>query len=154
MRTSVDVHNYLQARDIPHEIFLLNSPTRTAERAAALLGLNLCEIIKTVIFFIDGEPVAVVTCGDKKVSYKKLKKVLGTSRVRLATPEEVVELTGYVVGATPPFCFENKIRILIDKSVLDVEVVYTGGGEINAMLKMKSQDLQGVTQGEIVDVTD
>lgn len=152
MRSSVDVHNLLEDQGIRHEIFLVESPAKTAERAAALLQLKPSEVAKSVLFLAEAQPVLVILPGSKRVNYKKLKKVLGTNKVYLAEARQVVDLTGYVLGATPPLAHENKVRTLMDRSLLEVEVLYTGGGEPNAMLKIKPQDLKKVTAAEIVEV--
>lgn len=154
MRTSVDVHNFLQDKNVQHEIFLVDDPIKTAERAAALLRLDPSEVAKSVLFFASKEPVLVIVSGNKRVSYKKLKKVLGTSKVYLADARSLVTITGYVVGATPPLAHQVKMRTLIDQGIMDVNVLYTGGGEVNAMLKIKPEDLKKVTQGQIVDVSE
>lgn len=153
MKTSVDVHNYLQVEEIPHEIFLLNSPTKTAERTAALLGLNLGEVIKSVVFMGKDTPILIILPGDRKVSYKKVKEALGISKLRLATLQEVTDFTGYVLGATPPLAHKKKLYTLVDASVLDKDVLYTGCGEVNALLKIRPQDLIRVTKAQVVDVS-
>lgn len=168
MRTSVDVHNFLQDKGVQHEIFLLDSPARTAERAAALLQLKLTEVVKSVMFFArlphhqkdyrggqaDKEPILVLVAGEQMVNYKKLKKILDTPHVSLADAQSVVDATGYVIGATPPLAHQKKMRTLIDTGVMELDMVYTGGGEANAILKMKPKDLQALTDGEVVDVAD
>lgn len=172
MKTSVDVHNLLQDKGVQHEIFLLDSPARTAERAAALLQLKLTEVVKSVMFFArraeflggassseaggqaDKEPILVLVAGEQMVSYKKLKKILRTSHVSLADAQSVVDATGYVIGATPPLAHQKKMRTLIDTGVMELDMVYTGGGGANAILKMKPKDLQALTNGEVVDVAD
>ncbi|MDI6891696.1 MAG: YbaK/EbsC family protein [Actinomycetota bacterium] len=154
MKTSVDVHNFLQSLEVPHEIFLLRSPVKTAKGAAVILGLKTSEILKSVLFLADEKPILVILPGDKKVSYKKLKKLLGASRIRLATTREVMNLTGYIIGATPPLAHQTSLLSLIDGDVMKCDVVYTGGGELNAMLKMRAEDLKQVTNGEVVDVAD
>ena len=154
MKSSVDVHNHLQVEEIPHEIFLLSSPARTAERSAALLGLNLSEVVKSVVFMTDSKPILVLVPGDRKVNYKKVKNALDVDKLRLASSQEVIDFTGYVLGATPPFAHRTNLSTLVDSSIAGKEVVYTGGGEINAMLKIRSQDLIRATNAEIADVSE
>jgi Cys-tRNA(Pro) deacylase len=154
MKTSVDVHNYLQVEEIPHEIFLINSPAKTAERTAALLGLNLDEVIKSVIFMAKDQPVLLILPGDRKASYKKVKEVLGVSKLRLASSREVTGLTGYVLGATPPLAHQTNLHTLIDQSVFSKDVLYTGGGEINALLKIRPQDLVRATEARVADISE
>ncbi len=152
MKTSIDVHNFLQAKGIKHEIFLVDTPTLTAQRAAALLGLKSCEVTKSVLFLVEKEPVLVVLPGDCRVSYKKMKKVLGTSKIKLASPDEVVKYTGYTLGATPPLAHQTPIKVLIDKRVAKREIIYTGAGDVTAVLKIRSEDLIKVIGVDVIDV--
>lgn len=154
MKTSVDVHNYLQVEEIPHEIFLLNSPAKTAERTAALLGLHLDEVVKSVVFMVKDKPILTIVPGDRRASYKKVKEILGVSKLRLASSQEVTDLTGYVLGATPPLAHRTSLYTLIDQSIVDKKVLYTGGGEVNAMLKIRPQDLIRATEGKVADITE
>ena len=154
MKTSVDVHNHLQTVEVPHEIFLLSSPTKTAERTAALLGLRLSEVVKSVIFMAEDRPILVLVPGDRRVSYKKVKDALSINKLKLATSQEVIDHTGYTLGATPPFAHRTDIDTLVDGVIAGKEVVYTGGGELNAMLKIRSQDLIRAAGAKVADVSE
>lgn len=153
MRNSIDVHNHLQNKEIQHEIFLVEDPIKTAERAAALLRLEPCKVIKSLIFLIDEEPVLVIVPGNRRACYKKLKNSLGASKVIFANVQNVVDITGYMIGTTPPVAHQTVLRTLIDRRVLIEDVIYTGGGELNAILKIRSQDLEKVTNAQIADVS-
>ncbi len=154
MRTSVDVHNFLISKGTLHEICLLGGPAMTAERVSALIRINLAEIVKSVIVFVDREPLLVLVPGDKRASYKRIKKYLGAKRVRLALPEEVVEITGYVIGATPPLAFQRNLQTLMDERVLRQDVIYTASGEVSSILKIRPEDLKEVTNAEVADIAE
>ncbi len=70
----------------------------------------------------------------------------------MASVEEVVRITGYTLGATPPVALAQPARVLMDKRILENEVVYTGGGDVTAVLKIRSEDLKKVAQAEVVDI--
>ena len=154
MKSSVDVHNFLQSKGIQHEIFLTSIPPMSAKRASAILGLELKEITKSVVFFCGNKPFLILVPGNLRVSYKKLKNILNEPKVRLATPDEVIKNTGYTIGATPPVCFNNELKIIIDKKVIEKEIVYTGGGEVTAILKIKSNDLKKITEAAVEDISE
>jgi len=141
MRTSVDVHNYLQGIEMPHEIFLLERPAKTAERAAALLGLHPSEIVKVVVFMVDDKPLAVLLPGNRRVNYARLKKHAGTKNVRLASHAELLELTDYPIGATPPVALKEDVPVCLDEALERAEILYTAAGELNAILKVRCRDL-------------
>ena len=152
MLSSVDVHNYLQTASIPHELRRMPEPARTASRAAVVLGLHPHHIIKSVFFFAAGEPVLVMIPGDCMVDYTKLKSELGVSQLRLLNADEVRRLTGYLIGCTPPVALETEMPKYIDLHALREDVVYTGGGEPNMILKIRSYDLVRAADAEVVDI--
>ena len=152
MLSSVDVHNYLQTANIPHEISRMPEPARTAERAAVVLGLHPHQVVKSVFFMAAAEPVMVMVPGDRMVDYAKLKAELGTSRLRLLNADEVRQLTGYLIGCTPPVALKNEMPKYIDLHALREDVVYTGGGEPNMILKIRSYDLVRAADAEVVDI--
>ena len=152
MRTSVDVHNHLQTLDIPHELSKLPAAARSVEQIAAQLGLEAYQIIKVVVFFADQSPLAALMPGDRKADYNKLKKVTGSSSLRLADPDEVRKLTGYLVGYTPPVAWVNELPAYIDMQALREDVVYAGSGEPHTILKIRSYDLVRAADAEVVDI--
>jgi Cys-tRNA(Pro) deacylase len=149
---SVDVHNYLQTANIPHELSRMPEPARTASRAAAVLGLNPDQIVKSVLFIAGEDPVMVMIPGDRKVDYAKLKHELGVSHLRLINADEVRQLTGYLIGCTPPVALKTEMPRYIDLHALREDVVYTGGGEPQMILKIRSYDLVRAADAEIVDI--
>ncbi len=152
MLSSVDVHNYLQTANIPHELRRVPEPPRTAFRAAAMLGLQPHQVIKSVFFFADRNPVMVMIPGDNMVDYTKLKAELGVTHIRFPNTEEVRQLTGYFVGSTPPVALKSDVPAYIDLHALREDVVYTGGGEPDMILKIRSYDLVRAADAEVVDV--
>ncbi len=150
--SSVDVHNHLQNANIPHELRRIPEPARTAQRAAAVLGLQPNQIVKSILFHADGRPIMVMVPGDRTVDYAKLKKELGVSRLRMLSADEVRQLTGYLIGCTPPVALKTEMPVYIDLQALREDVVYTGGGEPQMILKIRSYDLVRATDAEIIDV--
>ncbi|MBN2028322.1 MAG: hypothetical protein JW854_16355 [Actinobacteria bacterium] len=152
MLSSVDVHNYLQTANIPHEISRMPKPARTAERAAVVLGLQPYQVVKSVFFMVAAAPIMAMVPGDHLVDYTKLKAELGTSRLRLLNADEVRQLTGYLIGCTPPVALKTEMPKYIDLHALREDVVYTGGGEPNMILKIRSYDLVRAADAEVVDI--
>lgn len=150
--SSVDVHNYLQMANIPHELSRMPEPARTASRAAVVLGLEPHQIVKSVLFYADGKPVMVMIPGDCTVDYAKLKAELKVSRLRLLNAYEVRQLTGYLIGCTPPVALKTEMPRYIDIHALREDVVYTGGGEPEMVLKIRSYDLVRAADADVVDV--
>ncbi len=145
---------FLEAKQIEAEIVYPGRPTPTVPAAAKALGVDESQIVKTVIFLVDGRPFAVYACGGRRVDTHKLAQRLNVSRkkVRLADAEQVLALTGYAVGTVPPVGLKTPMPRFIDPAVLEHEVIYAGGGGINALLKMRSAELQRVTEAEVLSL--
>ena len=95
----------------------------------------------------------VLVAGPEQVDWRKLRQLVGRSRVRMATEEEVLEVTGYRVGTVSPFGLKNQIKILIDASVLKEEEVSLGSGTRQMAIIMKSVDLRrALEESEIVSL--
>jgi Cys-tRNA(Pro) deacylase len=150
--SSVDVHNYLQTANIPHEMRRMPEPARTASRAAVVLGLHPHQVIKSVLFFTDSSPLMVLIPGDCMVDYEKLKVEIGVPSLRLVNADEVRQITGYLIGCTPPVALKSDMPKYIDLHALREDVVYTGGGEPSMILKIRSYDLVRATDADIVDI--
>lgn len=152
MRSSIDVHNYLQTEGIQHEIFALESSAKTAKHMAAILGLKPGEIAKVLIFVADGEPIMVIIPGDKKADRGKIKKTLGKDKIKFADVRIVLDITDYCIGATPPVAHKKEIPCLVDSHIMKRAIIYTGGGEASMVLKMRSDDLKKVTKGKVAEI--
>ena len=152
MYSSLNVHNRLQELDVPHEIFKLAGQAGSLERAAAGLGLDLCQIARVELYRLDDVPVMAVIPGDREVDEEKLKAVSGASEVERIQSEDVPSLTGYLASALPPVAHKLEMQAYIDYYTLREDVVYTGSGEPTTILKIRSYDLVRATGGETVDL--
>jgi len=98
----------------------------------------------------------VVTHGLGRVDRRAIGRMLnvGRKQVHLADPETVLSVTGYPVGTLPPFGHLRGIRTLVDRTVLGHQVIYAGGGSVNALLRLKPDDLVRACGAELVDFGD
>ncbi len=118
---SNDLRQFITNNEIKAEIFHLEEATLTVADAAAVMGVQPDQIIKTVLFLADGQPVLVIASGLARIAWKRLADYLGISRRRLKTgnAEQVQAITGYVVGSVPPFGHKEKLRTIVEQSVYD-----------------------------------
>lgn len=154
MKLSVDVHNYLQNQDVQHEFFIMETASKNAEHAAAILGLKPKEVVNSNIVLVDNKPINIIIPSSQRISLQKLRELFPNSIIEVAGDKETVETTGYTVGATPPVAHKIKCRTIIDQNCMDLDILYTGGGEPNAMLKIRPVDLQRLTEAEVFDVSE
>jgi Cys-tRNA(Pro) deacylase len=146
----------LEKLNIPHQVFRHARHLETFEQAALERKQRPEQIVRSILFQIRPEEfVMVLMAGREQVDWKKLRKLVGRSRLRMATEEEVLAVTGFRVGTVSPFGLQNPIRVLIDASVLKEEEVSTGSGVRNMAIILKSADLRrALAKAEIVSLTE
>jgi Cys-tRNA(Pro) deacylase len=137
---------------IPHRIFRHEKPVMSFEQAASDRGQRPEQVVRSILFQIrPDEFLMVLMAGPAQIDWKKLRQFVKRSRIRMATEEEVLEMTGYRVGTVSPFGLPRPLRVLIDSSVLQEEEVSIGSGIRNTAIILKSADLnQALRDAEIV----
>jgi prolyl-tRNA editing enzyme YbaK/EbsC (Cys-tRNA(Pro) deacylase) len=149
MRSCSDVHNYLLEQGVAHEIVHLPALSTTAKKAADLLGVQLHEICKTLVFITDKGPIAVLVPGDLQAKPSLIRSVVGCRRATLAKAAEVLEITGYRPGAVPPCGLALELPVVADERLFAADIVYCGGGTTTTMLKIRSDDLREVLGAQV-----
>ena len=141
------VRSYLQDRNPELTIIILEDNTGTAPLAAQALGLEVGQIAKSILFKTKGdEYVMVVSAGDVRLDSKAIKSAVG-SKVRMATPEEVLTVTGFNIGGVCPFALRQEVPIYLDESLLRYDQVYAAAGTANTALPISYHELMRLTGG-------
>jgi Cys-tRNA(Pro) deacylase len=149
-----DLQAFIDEHGIAAELLRLAEHTPTVETAAAAVGCRPEQIVKTILFVVDSQPVVAITSGLRNVERRVLAEMYGVGRkkVKLADSETVAMQLGYEVGGVPPFGHVNLLPVLMDESVLEHEIVYAGGGSDHALLKVAPDIIQSVTQAQVLDL--
>ncbi|HUE99509.1 MAG TPA: YbaK/EbsC family protein [Anaerolineales bacterium] len=144
----------LEKLNVPHQVFQHEKPVLSFEQAAADRNQRPEQIVRSILFQIRPEEfVMVLVAGREQVDWKKLRQLVGRSRIRMATEDEVQEVTGYRIGTVSPFGLKNRVRVLIDTTVLQEDEISIGSGVRNMALIMKSVDLrEALRESEIVSL--
>jgi prolyl-tRNA editing enzyme YbaK/EbsC (Cys-tRNA(Pro) deacylase) len=101
------------------------------------------------------EYVMVLVAGPAQVSWKALRQHLGQSRISMAGEDDVLEITGYPIGAVGPFGLSRRVRMLIDPNVLAEDEISIGSGIRGTAVILKSEDLlAGLGQAEVVPLAE
>ncbi|MFL7890788.1 MAG: aminoacyl-tRNA deacylase [Anaerolineales bacterium] len=145
---------YMQENNIPGEILQLEAPTPTVESAAAVVGCQPDQIVKSLLFFVRNEPILAITSGLAHIERRAIAAhyQVGRKKVKLADAQTVLKKTGYSVGAMPPFGHLSPIPTLIDQRVLEKEQVYAGGGSDQALMRISPQAILAASQGTVMDL--
>ena len=146
----------LEKLGIPHRIFRHETPVDSFEQAASDRNQRPEQVVRSILFQVRPEEfVMVLMAGREQVDWRKLRKRVGRSRVRMATEDEVVEVTGYHIGTVTPFGIRKQIKVLIDASVLKEEEISIGSGVRNTALILKSTDLRrALGEAEIISLAE
>ena len=142
----------LDALGIEHRIFIHDKPVTSFEEAASHRNQRPGQIVRSILFNIRPEEyLMVLVAGPDQIDWKKLRQFVKRSRVRMATEEEVLEVTGYRIGTVSPFGVKNQTTVVIDASVLKEEEVSIGSGVRNMAIIMQSADLKkALAESEVV----
>lgn len=122
--------------------------------AVSARELNVSEhaVIKTLIMEDENaRPMIVLMHGDRKVSTRKLATAIGCKRIEPCTPETANRHTGYLVGGTSPFGTRKTMPVYIERSVLDLPLVYLNGGRRGYLVGVHPHDIVRVLKHALVD---
>ena len=148
------VDRILKEFDPNQKVIVLNSSARTALEAASSLGCEVGAIVKSLLFKTENSFLLCLVAGDKKASLNKIKKKLDTKNLSMATADNVKIITGFTIGGVSPIGHVKKIDILIDNSLERFNSLYAAAGHPNCVFKINFKDLQKITNGSIIDLTE
>ncbi|MFA7268354.1 MAG: Cys-tRNA(Pro) deacylase [Sterolibacterium sp.] len=117
--------------------------------------LNVPEhnVIKTLVMEDDtAHPLIVLMHGDRQVSTKELARQLGVKKISPCSPETAQRHTGYQVGGTSPFGIKKPLPICMEKTILDLSLVYINGGRRGYLVGVHPHDILKMLTPRIVEV--
>ncbi len=133
---------------------LTHEPVYTSEQAAQMRGKGIAEGLrrgaKAMIFKIDEKYVQCIVPAHKIVDLKKVKALLSAKKIKMATPEEVLQVTDCEIGSVPPFGNLFNISVYCDKE-LSEEIDFNAGLH-DTSITMKRIDWEKVVKPVICDI--
>ena len=126
--------------------------TKTAADAAAAIGVELGQIVKSLIFAVDGEVVLAYVSGSNQLDEKKLALAAGGLKCTRVDADVVRQATGFPIGGVPPLGLATQMRIFIDPDLLQYDEVWAAAGTWNDVFAIKPDSLVLSTGGLIVDL--
>jgi Cys-tRNA(Pro) deacylase len=150
--TAQRVQSALAAAGVDSEIVEYDVPARTSAEAARVLGCDVAQIAKSLVFrTATGEPLLVIASGANRVDEKKLGVHTGGD-IGKADAEFVRRVTGYAIGGIPPLAHATVMKVLIDRELLQHDRLFAAGGTPHAMFPIAPADLVRVSGGTVADV--
>ena len=129
---------YIDVNKVNAEVMHFNEEVSTSSRAHA--AESTFPGVKTILLAHEKGFVLAIVEGIKKVDTQAVARILETSNVRLATPQEVENVTGYEVGGVPPISVYGT-PTLIDEHVMRHAWVLAGGGDKFSLVKIQTRDI-------------
>lgn len=143
----------LQALNIPFREFQHPGPIHSLEQAAAERDQRPEQVVRSILFRLaQDEYLMVLVAGPGQVTWKALRRVVGQSRLTMASADEVRAVTGYEIGAVSPFALPRPLRVLLDESVTREAEVSIGSGIRGTTVILATADLLAAL-GDVERVT-
>ncbi|ULL17112.1 hypothetical protein DVH26_23310 [Paenibacillus sp. H1-7] len=134
----------LQQKEVQYEIIHHDKPIRIAQEGADYFGIELGQTAPTLVLKSDKGYFAVIVSGDRgRVNFEDIVGLIGCSQLKMASPKEVQQITGYAVGSV---ALVLSLPCIVDRGLFRYPFIYGGTGEPASTLKMAPNDLEKVNQ--------
>jgi len=142
------------ARELGLEIEPRTFPegTKTAQDAADAIGVELGQIVKSLIFGVDGEMVLAYVSGANRLDERLLAAAAGGSACERVDADAVRGATGFPIGGVPPFGHANSLRIFIDPDLLQYDEVWAAAGTWHDVFGIEPHRLVEASGGVVTDL--
>jgi Cys-tRNA(Pro) deacylase len=150
-----------QALGLDVEIIEFEQTTRTAQEAADAIGKHpsgagcqVAQIVKSLLFVVDGEPVMALISGANKLDERRLAALRGVGRkkVKRADADTTKAVTGFSIGGVPPFGHKSSLPVYIDQDLTRFEVVWAAAGTPFAVFAITPGELVRASGGMVADL--
>jgi prolyl-tRNA editing enzyme YbaK/EbsC (Cys-tRNA(Pro) deacylase) len=126
--------------------------TKTAQDAADAIGVGVGQIVKSLIFAVDGEVVLAYVSGANRLDEAKLAAAAGGERCTRVDADTVREATGFPIGGVPPFGHTTELRVFIDPDLLSHDEIWAAAGTWHDVFALTPDQLVDASGGEIIDL--
>jgi prolyl-tRNA editing enzyme YbaK/EbsC (Cys-tRNA(Pro) deacylase) len=151
-RNAWRVQEALEAAGSTAQVLEVQSSARTAEEAAQSLGVEVGQIVKSLVFVADGEPVLLLVAGDHRVDPDRASRALDANSIKRADVDVVREATGFPIGGVAPVGHPRPMRTIVDESLERFEVIWAAAGTPNAVFPTSFAELTTLTRGAIAEL--
>ncbi len=126
--------------------------TKTARDAADAIGVDVGQIVKSLIFAVDGEVVLAYVSGANQLDEAKLAATAGGLRCERVDADTVRTATGFPIGGVPPFGHATELRVFIDPHLLDHDEVWAAAGTWHDVFPLAPSALVAASGGVVADL--
>ncbi len=139
------------------DVHVFSESTHTAEDAAAAVGAELGQIVKSLVFVAPGEddaldPIVCLVSGPNRVDVARLAAVVSEPDVRRASANEARELTGFTIGGIPPIGHVRPVRVIMDPDLGRFQVVWAAAGTATAVFPVPPATLRMLSNAHVAPI--
>ena len=139
-------------RGLEIETFHFPDGTKTAADAAAAIGVEVGQIVKSLIFGVDDRIVLAYVSGANQLDERRLAEAAGGAKCKRVDADTVRESTGFPIGGVPPFGHASPLPVFIDPDLLRYDVVWAAAGTWNDVFAIGPADLVAASGGTVVEL--
>lgn len=145
--TAARLAQRLYDRGLQIEVRTLSDSARTAALAAAALGVEVGQIVKSLVFLREDEPVLVLCAGDRRVDAERLGLVP-------APADRVRSVTGFSIGGVPPLGHDTDLETTIDESLRRFGLLWAAAGTPHDVFAVETEQLiQALPRADVLSVS-
>ena len=126
--------------------------TKTAVDAANAIGCDVGQIVKSLIFAVDGEVVLAYVSGANQLDESKLALAAGGATCSRVDADTVRAATGFPIGGVPPFGHDSALRVFVDPDLMGYDVVWAAAGTWHDVFSLTPQQLVAASDGLVVEL--
>jgi prolyl-tRNA editing enzyme YbaK/EbsC (Cys-tRNA(Pro) deacylase) len=153
------VRDAAERKGVTLEVTVFDHSTHTAAEAAAAVGVELGQIVKSLVFVAPGDdgsldPILCLVAGHNRVDIARLAAVTGERDVRRATAREADELTGFSIGGIPPIGHSRPVRVVMDPDLGRYQVVWAAAGTPTAVFPVPPGTLRTLSNAVVAPIAE
>lgn len=156
MRITTRITDQLDADGVRYRVLYHREPVYTMEAAAAQRGVVPEEMVKSILLREASGRRYVMACtlGNDRLDPKAVRAYLGPGwrRLSFATAEEILEVTGFVMGAVAPLALPEELPVVFDEAIAAVDKVNISSGDVMAGLELATEDLIRLSHGQLASI--
>jgi Cys-tRNA(Pro) deacylase len=126
--------------------------TKTAQDAANAIGVGVGQIVKSLVFAVDGVVLMAYVSGANQLDEKKLAAAAGGAKCSRVDADVVREATGFPIGGVPPFGHTTQLRVFVDPDLLQYDEVWAAAGTWNDVFPIEPNDLVRASDAVVVEL--